>query len=357
MFSDLINLIKAYRNRSKPQTELPGIFKDLEIGCSFDPFHQVFYEKDVNALKTLEFIHKRLKINNIRLGVRWSKVDKGNGLDFTEYKPYFDYCFANDIKVVINVGPIKTMRWPEEHIPDKFKHSIKPNDTITIDHAIAEYAFNYLSSLLAYLKSEYSNYLDKIIAIQGDNELFNRFGEFKVKISTEFEHEVIKIITKIFPDKPIFINSAGLNDLKKIFDLLEGTNGQHIIGVNYYYKTAIHHRIPIINKLDNLIIKNLFAFSVGKLKRMAATKGYLVEVSELQGEPWWPNALTPGNKFNEFIFTLLRSKYLKPQNQSKLLVRYWGIEDFAAKFLTDNATKENKAIKKLIISINKDREY
>lgn len=357
MFSDLINLIKAYRNRLKPQSELLNMLKDIEIGCSFDPFHQVFYEKNVDPLKTLEYIHKKLEINNIRLGIRWSKVDKGNKIDFTEYKPYFDYCFTNNINVVINVGPIKTMRWPEEHIPDKFKHSIKPKDTITIDHAIAEYAFRYLYNLLTYLKLEYSNHFDKVFAVQGDNELFNRFGEFKVKISSEFEHEVIKIIAKTFPDKPIFINSAGLNDLKKIFDLLEGISGQRIVGINYYYKTAIHHRIPIINKLDNLIIKNLFAVSVSKLKRIAATKGYLVEVSELQGEPWWPNALTPGNKFNEFVFTLLRSKYLKPQNQSKLLVRYWGIEDFAAKFLTDSATKENIAIKDLIISINKDKEY
>lgn len=333
MLTNLQNLFQSYRNTN------PN-FKDLEIGCSFDPLHQIFFEKDIKPIEVLKYIHKELKINNIRLSIRWNK-------DFEFYKPYLDYCIEFKLKVVMNVGPIKVMRWPEEHISEEFKVLLRKGDVIDLCHPIVEPALEYLEQTLENLKV-YKN----IIAIQADNELFNAFGEYSLKISTEFELKVIETIHKQFPKLPVYINSSGVNDFKKIFEMISNLENKIILGVNYYYKTKFQNRIPIINKLDNLILKKPFAISVEDFKKIAEKKNYQIEVSELQGEPWWPNAKSPGNNFKEFKFTLLRTQFLKPISQKEILARYWGIEDLVSKLMDKSATTENLQIKDLIIKIN-----
>src|SRR5690554_1000938 len=99
MFSNLINLIQSYSISSGKKADFAESFNDILIGCSFDPFHQVFYEKHINPIDALKHIHKEFNITNIRLGIRWDKVD----INFLEYKPYFDYCFRNNIDVILNV--------------------------------------------------------------------------------------------------------------------------------------------------------------------------------------------------------------------------------------------------------------
>ncbi|MEO6729524.1 MAG: hypothetical protein ABIM99_06405 [Candidatus Dojkabacteria bacterium] len=334
MFSNIKNLINSYRETSTQN------FKDITFACSFDPLHQIFFDTQLKPLDVLAYIHKELNISKIRLSIRWDK-----DLDF--YKPYLDYCLNNNIKVVLNVGPIKVMRWPEEHIHESYINLINKNDVIDLSHPIAKISLEYLEDLLKALKNTYSKC---IITIQTDNELFNKFGKYSLVITREYELEVIKTVNKYF-NLPIYINSSGLNDFKKIFDLVSNINNKVVLGINYYYKTKYQNRIPLINKLDNLILRKPFSISPDKLKEIANQNDYAVEISELQGEPWWPNALTPGNSFKEFKFTLGRSLYLKPKCQDKIVVRYWGIEDFVSKFLLKSDNEENRKIKELVIKI------
>jgi hypothetical protein len=347
MFNNIRNLIQSHR-LSKKLTNFE-IFNDIEVGCSFDPLHGVFAEKQVDPLAALKYIHQELKITNIRLSIKWSVVEASD-FDFSYYRPFFNYCSEHGIKIVLNVGPIKTMRWPEEHIPDKHRHLVKIKDKITPQHPIATPALSYLDNLLQYIKTEYSN---NLIAIQGDNEHFNRFGHYQLYVTTEFEREVIKVIDNYFPEQTLFFNSAGMNDFKQIFNLVKGLPNRIILGVNYYYKVPYQHRMPILNKFDDLILGNIWKMIRPEtLKRKAEQYDYIVEVSELQGEPWWPNALTPGNNFREFVFSLLRTQYLKPISQEKIIARYWGIEDFVAKFINNQESSENNKIKELIVGIN-----
>lgn len=352
MFDNFHNLIKSYR-LSNSIDSLPT--NNIEIGCSFDPYHRVFQDKNIDPFDCLTYLHKNLLITNIRLSIRWSKVWKNNKLNFSSYKKYFDYCFKNNLKIILNVGPIKSMRWPEEHIPKEFRKYVKEEETISLNHTIAPFALIYLEELLGFIKNEYSQYSQNIIAIQGDNESFNRFGQFRLLISQEFELKVFEVIKKFFPDKLLFVNSDGLKDLNNIFSLIENQNSKFIVGINYYYKVKYQHRIPILNKLDNIFIHNLYSISPERFKQIVSEKDYQIEISELQGEPWWPNALTPGNSFNEFVFTLLRSLFLKPETQEDILIRYWGIEDFICRFFKKEDTSENRKIKELIIQINSRR--
>lgn len=348
MLDNLNNLIQSYINSSRFRGK-SSIFKSIEIGCSFDPLHFVFNEKGIDPMDALKFIHEELNITNMRLAIRWFDVWTTDKFDFTYYKKYFDYCKENKIKVILNVGPIKAMRWPEEHVPEKLKYLITREETIYLDHSISLMALNYLDELLTHIKDNYS---EMIIAIQGDNELFNRFGQFGILLSQEFELEVLQRINKKFPNIPIMINSSGVNDFPLIFKLGEKIENKIILGVNYYYKTEFQHWFFLINKLDNISLRSRTSISPNELKKEAAKRGYSVEISELQGEPWWPNALSPGNNYREFIFTLYRSLYLKPKKQDKIIARYWGIEDFASKFIKKEATNENEKIAELIKEIN-----
>lgn len=323
--------------------------KGLKFACSFDPLHPIFEQKNINLLDALKFIHKELMIDNIRLAIRWNKVWENKEVNLDFYKKYFDYCYNNGIKIVLNIGPIKTMRWPEEHIPKELQHLVKRNETITLSSPIASESIDYLTKLIETFKEDYSEHLDKIIAIQADNEAFNRFGKFRVLMSVEFEKEIFRIIQDKF-NLPILVNSSGFNDLKKIFNTIS-KESDVILGINYYYKVPIQSRIPLINKLDNLIVSKAFLQSPNRLKRIAKKYNYRIEVTELQGEPWWPKALTPGNSFKEFVFTLRRVLYLKPKDQKDLFVRYWGIEDFASKFLIGEKTIEHEKIRDLILKI------
>jgi hypothetical protein len=352
MFANLANLISA-RKRAANYDGDYNQFSDLSIAASFDPLHHIFASYKVDPLVALKFLVEQLQVNNIRLSIRWSQVYETGKLNLGFYKPFLDYCLANSVEVVLNVGPIKTMRWPEEHIPTKLHKLVAKRDTITLAHPLAQPALSYLGELLTALKTEYKpKQLQNIVAWQADNELFNRFGQFELLISEEFEAETLKIISSEFPDAAIFINSSSTNDFKSIFNLLAASTGNFILGVNYYYSVPPIHRIPILRQLDNLILRKPFSISPAALSERASSAGYAIEVSELQGEPWWPQILTPGNSFQEFIFTLLRTQYLRPAGQLKIKARHWGIEDLICKFLTGNTTAEHQQIRDLIQAIN-----
>lgn len=350
MFSDFINLVQSHLNSFKP---LPNNLP-ITLGCSFDPYHQIFFEQNIKPIEVLKYLNQELGINNIRIGLRWDMcVDEKGAVSLNNYREYLDYLKERKIEVVVNLGPIKVMRWPEEHIPEDLKKFVKRNQRIGLKSEIADYALEYLSEILELVKKEDLN----IYAIQGDNELFNPFGQFQTRISMDFESKTLEIIKRFYPDCKIFVNSAGLNDFKKIFKLVDGLNNKIILGLNYYYKTTYHHRIPFINLLDFIFLRRPFTFSASHLKKQSTKKGYTIEVSELQGEPWWPNALQPGNSFRWFKFSVLRSNFLKPKDQDKILLRYWGIEDFVSKFLLNLYNQEHNLIKEFIINTNDGNKY
>lgn len=353
MLEDLKSLRHSYKksaeNAQAPIEDYIEDFNDLIIGTSFNPEHIALQGAPYDYLAPIKMIQNDLGIRQIRIAIRWDKVDKDGNIDFEYYRNYFNRIFYGDFdEITINFGPIKTMRWPEEPIPQRLQVLVKQKDTITSEHPLATYALNYLEQLCKFIREEYKDQLQKIKIVQGDNELFNRFGQFKLGFSNEFEAKVIKVLIEYFPDAKILINSNGRKDLNRIFALIkEFDQSRFIIGLNYYYKVPVHYKIPIVNKLDGITLSPPWSMSIEQLKK----KGVQVEISELQGEPWLP-ATTPGNNFQEFLFTLYRAISFKPQHQTKLLVRYWGIEDFIHPFLIKEETIEKKKIRELIMALN-----
>lgn len=331
-------------------------FIDIEIGCSFNPEYWILEGKDYTPLFVLNYIHKDLKINSVRLGLRWNLIEQLDGtLNLDYYKPYLEYCVKNNLQLTLNLGPLKTMRWPEEHIPEQYLNLVRINKTISKSHPIAGISINYLNNLIDLLDKDFPDLSNQIVAVQGNNEAFNNFGHLGIKIMPEYEYTVINVLLSRFNRKNVLMNSSGLNDIRKIYNLAESLNFQWnklIIGINYYYKVKYQHKIPLISRLDNIVIKKLFSSTVATLRKNAAIKGFQTEITELQGEPWWPNAITPGSSFNEFLFTLYRTRQLKPPAQKSLVISYWGIEYLITKLLSNDVSADQQKIANLISNIN-----
>jgi len=360
ILENLTNLINSYRlsNKLKGRTpaELISYFESIEFGASFNPEHDSMLDNSVTPLQVLDFIINNLGVKKIRLAFRWNVIENNNKFSLSYHKEILDFCMKNNVELTLNLGPIKTMRWPEEHIPEDLKAFVNYKDIIELDSPIVKYALEHLRKLCEYIKLNYADKSQNIKIIQCNNEFQNRFGVYKFIVSPDFEVECINIAKSFFPNSKILLNSNGLLDVNPILKVIKSIpNTNFIVGINYYYKVGGQNKIPLYNKIDGLFLSKIPYFTPRKLRYLADKYKFETEVCEFQGESWLPDAPTPGNSFKEFLFELFRVQIIKPKDQKKLLARYWGIEDIVSKVLSKKGTQENSWILELISYINTNK--
>lgn len=324
----------------------------MVLGASFSPEYceQIGIKDPLEAPK---FIHKELGIKNIRFGLRWNKIDNGKELSLDYYRKYLDYLFRNDIEVCLNVGPIKVFRWPEEHIPAYLQDYYISNVQDTSD--IAQKSKAYFTNLMHLLQEEYGSHINNVI-FQVENEAFNRFGHIKALMSLEYVFSISKILFERYPNASLMIDSSGRTNLRKIvklFERIRATDSFHpeslILGINYYFK--LPHTLPFFKSFDPMKLTYPWDMSLRKLHRKSTEIDFSVEITEGQFEPWGVQN-TPGNSYEDFVYLLDKCKEIFPSKQKKKLVRLWGVEEFAKKFLDNSKNKVHERIAKRIISIN-----
>lgn len=261
--------------------------------------------------------------------------------------------FSKKINLCLNVGPIKVFRWPEVHIPVYLQQYYTSN--IDGSTELSKRALGYIGSLLSLLQREYGKDLLNT-TFQLENEAFNRFGHLRAKLSQEYVYSAISILKKEFPNSKLMLNSAGrtnLREILKLFDIITKKNlytyDSLILGINYYFK--IPHTQPFLKVLDPMKISYPFDMSVGDLSKEISKKGFNIEISEGQFEPWGEQN-TPGNSFDDFRYLLEKSRQVLGLNDSKNILRLWGVEEFSARFLNGTANDQHQMIAKSIRSIN-----
>lgn len=355
----------------------------VSIGCSFSPEHlgylyyideQAYHVDEEKSLGALDVVISAMGVKDVRLGVRWSRtVDAAGEFDpqrfDREYKPYLDYCIKKGANVCLNVGPIKTFRYPEEHVPlavlARLDQAPAKGGLILADAEIAAgQALPYLDSLLAYVASLYSrSQLARITIVQPENEPFNSAGVFSWVMSEHYLTNVVDVIRKYFPHSSILLNSAGAQDLRKITDLFTqlvrrdpAFRDNLLSGIDYYYKNPAYKEPPVLGKLFDWVdpitltrLKGRDAFE--EHRRDAHRVGFKVEVTEAQAEPWG-SLISPGNSAQGFRFVLLRcmDHILDPAAES--VVRVWGVELLVKRMFEGSLTREHKEIIELITTIN-----
>jgi hypothetical protein len=338
-----------------------SLLDGLELGASFAP-EQWSQDRSgsAEAMRALDLTVHQLDIRRIRLGVRWRRgVNRDGAVDLSAYRPYIDYCLANGVDVCMNVGPIRTFRWPEEHVPRRVLERLESvpgvDATIRPQDELAQVAFSYVESLLEVLRRDYGN---AIHTIQVENEPFYELGEHRWIMSLDYLREVANRVDDAFPNVSILVTSAGrlnLNPVRNLFVgmLAEGDRfeGRLISGFDYHYKTPLRDSMPIVRHFDQLSYARPLAPSLTQHQRDARALGFRIEVTEGQMEPYG-KFTEPGNSAKDFRFLLLRclEKVLDPEEPR--LLRIWGVEELTKHMLRRDLTDEHAQIIELIQTLN-----
>jgi hypothetical protein len=318
----------------------------MVFGASFSPeYCEGIGIKD--PLEVLKFVHKKLGIKDIRLGLRWNRIDNGNELSLDYYRRYLDYLFDNDINVCLNVGPIKVFRWPEEHIPVYLNSYV--TKYIYDSSKLANKAKEYFANLVHILSEEYGSKMNDV-CFQIENEAFNRFGHISTKMSPEYVFSLVSILFQRFPNARLMMDSAGRTNLRILVNLFERISSVYTpksltLGINYYFR--LPQTLPFFKRINPIKFSYPWDMSLKTVHKKGDEIGFNIEVSEGQFEPWGVQN-TPGNSYEDFVYLVERSKEIISGDG---ILRLWGVEEFAQKFLEGNSNKEHEKILKMINSI------
>ena len=339
--------------------------RSFEIGGSFAPeqwpLDSVAQDE---ALAGLDLAVRELNLRKMRLGIRWSRVDKGNGvIDLSPYQDCLDYCIDNGVDICLNPGPIRTFRWPEEHVPDHVLASLpdlpETGATVTPESPLARSSLQYLDSLLATLKRQYSSAdLAAIRMVQAENEPFYPLGEHEWTLGPEYLKEVADRLHTAFPDADVMLTTAGRVNMQAIRDVLfmlretdDSYRGKLVSGFDFHYRTPNRDSYPVIRYFDQITYARPGVMGTDENVVDSREIGYRIEVTEGQMEPYG-HFQQPGNSAKDLRYMLQRcfDHVLDPEQPA--LVRLWGVEELVKKMLAGELTDEHREIIALVQTAN-----
>jgi hypothetical protein len=335
-------------------------FRNVAVGASFAPEQWRPAEGgDEAALPALRWAVEDLGLSHMRLGLRWQRTEARRGVvDLGPYRPFLDYAFTKGLQLCLNLGPIRTFRWPEEHLPPWAMGLGLPHEGATVREgsALAAAAADYHRRLLDALASEYGpSVLASVAVVQVENEPFYRMRTHHWRLDRDYVANRVAEARAAFPASQVLVTSAGRLDFGPIRDLFVDLmardaglrDGRLVLGFDYHYKTPLRDSFPIIRYTDPITFARVGYQTCAEKREEARRLGYGIEVSEGQAEP--NGYLTePGNSARHFRFMLLRCAESVLDTSRPSVIRVWGIEEMAKKALAGRATAEHEAIYDLV---------
>lgn len=321
--------------------------KEIVWGTSFSPEYSQ-YLGDRNPLETLKIVREKLNIQDFRLGLRWNTVEKNGKVSLEFYEKYIEYLLKNNCSICLNVGPIKVMRWPEEHIPEYI--NVKKRSVVKKDSELAKYAIEYFNKLLELIDRKYGQQINSTskISFQIENECYNRFGHKRLLMSDEYLLEIATILHEYFPKNKLMMDSSARKDLRKLmhlFDLFVENKlyewEQLTLGINYY--SMIPEITPFLKRIEALSFYLPWSMPLSRLKRIQGENHFGLEISEAQFEPWGKMIL-PGNSLDELKYVVKHGLKIFPENYTHRVIRLWGMEEFGLKMKEKRLTSEHRDI-------------
>ena len=359
---DLWQQHQTWAEASRPNAEFfdrnAADLARLKLGGSFAPEQWPRDEAGQRgALTALDLSLRELGTRQLRLGLRWNRVDSAAGVDLAPYRPVIDYCFANGVDLCLNLGPIRVFRWPEEHLPPGM--ALPPQgSTIDPGSSLAESALDYLNRLLVALGREYGATLDAVRLLQVENEPFFALGSRRWRMSEDYVAAAARAVSMAMPGAGLLVTSAGrlnLEEVRSLFQRLRAEEpllaGRLVSGFDFHYKTPLRDSFPVIRHFDQVAYATPLAASLSRHVWDSRDLGFGIEVSEAQAEPYG-KFQTPGNSARDFRFLLLRclDSVLDPQRPA--LIRIWGLERLTERMLSGDLTAEHRDIIQIIQTLN-----
>ncbi|MGE0056898.1 MAG: hypothetical protein AB7P33_02430 [Dehalococcoidia bacterium] len=338
--------------------------RNLTIGGSFAPEQwPLDAEGHQQAMAALDVAVRELDLKQMRLGLRWSRVHSDSGPDLAPYRDVLDYCLGHGVEVCLNPGPIRTFRWPEEHVPDGIQAMLgelpPAGATITQEMPLAQASLDYVDKLMATLKREYSTSdLSAIKMLQVENEPYYPLGEHEWILGSAYLQEVSHRLHVAFPDADIMITTAGRLNMKVIRDILfalkrsdASYEGKLVSGFDFHYRTPNRDSYPVIRYFDQITYARPGVGGTDDNILDSREVGYRIEVTEGQMEPYG-HFQQPGNSSTDLRYMLQRCFDHVLDPKAAALVRLWGVEELAKKMVAGELTDEHRRIIELVRTIN-----
>jgi hypothetical protein len=333
----------------------------LTLGASFAPEQwSTRPEGHGEAMRGLQTVIQDLNLKQIRLGLRWNRsLNAADQIDLRAYDPFLDYCLSHGAEVCLNVGPIKTFRWPEEHPPRNVisgLERIPPAETSIYPwEPLGAQALDYLAGLMPQLQSTYGNAFS---SIQVENEPYFAFGIHKWRLSQSYMVQAASTILEAFPEARLLVTSSGRLNLGSIKDLFlalmardRSLAGRLVSGFDYYYKSPVRDSESILRHFDPISYARPFATSCEGHVDDSRAIGFSIEVTEGQAEPYG-KFTTPGNSVKDLRYLILRclDKVVDPRQPA--LIRLWGVEELAKRMQRGALTDEHRQMIEVIQVVN-----
>jgi hypothetical protein len=337
----------------------------LRLGGSFAP-EEWFYTRPPTdeVVQAFRFAVHDLGLKQMRLGIRWSRADRnGAPPELESWAPILDAAFEEGADLTLNLGPIRTFRFPEEQPPGRLLNdptAIPPvGARVQLSDRMAQEALTFLDLVIEKLHRQYGSALDAYVhTIQIENEPYYPLGEHRWQMTQPYILEVAERVMAGMPGKSLLVTSAGRLNLDSIRDLFEkllrrhpDLRGKLVGGFDFHYRTPARQSYPLIRYLDQIGYATPFAPSLSRNIWDSRDMGYTIEVTEGQMEPFaqFPQ---PGNQARELRYLLLRclDHVLDPERPG--LIRLWGVETLTKRMLKGDLTSEHREIIDIIQRIN-----
>lgn len=211
-----------------------------------------------------------LEVKNIKLATHWDLLEPKEGEYYFEDLDWqIRTAKENDIKILLVIG-MKTLRWPECHIPEWAKGLSKEKQQESILNLIKQTVSRYIGD----------TYGNSILGWQVENESFFPFGECPW-VDKDFLKKEIELVKSLdFQSRPVLISDSGEGS----FWITAAQLGD-IVGVTMYKKVwfgqlgiYVYYPLPPVfywrkaNLIEKLFNKEVICV-------------------ELQAEPWGPKLI------------------------------------------------------------------
>jgi hypothetical protein len=342
----------------------------IRVGASFAP-EQFGATSGADAaavaLRALQTAVEDVGITDLRLGLRWDHLCP-DGETFSDfYAPFIEYCCTSPLvqRLYFDIGPIKTFRWPEVHVPqpviDRLERVPPRGAAIDAGTELAERSLAHVERTLQYLGAEFGVTKPVTFSV---NEPFNAFGPRRWTMSERYLHQFVTTVIEShgFADVSFIVSSAEAFHLDRVAAFIRAAiaedprlQGRFTSGFNHYPFLPPVVAMPIAREVLD-IARDWHRRWRGAARRNWARArdpfyGYRIEVSEAQCEPWGPEQRA-GNSVALYQHVLADciDGILDPQ-QDESVIRMWGIEHQLQRAATADGA-ENRAILDLTRAIN-----
>jgi hypothetical protein len=339
--------------------------RSITIGCSFSQEHCQWL--GASPLDVLRLAVESYGIRDVRLGMRWSNLAPDGAAIADYYRESLDYCLYGGKlrRVFLDIGPIKTFRWPEVHVPsavfERFAVAPPIGAEIGASDSLAVESYRHVRRVLEYLATLTKGADAQLRIGFAFNEPFHRFGPHEWTMSEDYLWELVRVISGYFPGAEFLVNSSEGRQLDRIADFFEtlvAEDGSFVGRLTSGYD--LYPFVPDSRAWGAIRALRAGMPLAGRQRWRAASQsiarahaiGYSIEVTEAQAEPWPPVPLV-GNSLSHFVEVLRQSiDHVLDPTQPSSVIRMWGIEHQVARVTSAIDADENRAILELTREIN-----